>query len=286
MESIRPVSVLSLFLYTAEQFIAGSTMTLIDIGANLTHESFASDLPEILAAAQSERVTKLIVTGASVTGSENALALAKRFPGTLYSTAGIHPHHAEEATPTGLSAINSLLAAPEVKAVGETGLDFFRDFSDRNDQQTSFLAHIELAKLHQLPMFLHERDAYPSFYETLAPHRDQLNAIVVHCFTGEAEALEAYLDLDLHIGITGWICDERRGKHLVDLVKQIPLNRLMLETDSPYLMPRTLRPKPKSRRNEPKHLSHICEYVADILGLSSAALADATTANANEFFRL
>tara|TARA_R110002073_G_scaffold6938_5_gene40191 strand:+ start:8763 stop:9548 length:786 start_codon:yes stop_codon:yes gene_type:complete len=261
-------------------------MSLIDIGANLTHESFEQDLPEVLDSARSHNVTQLMVTGASVKGSKQAFELARQYPDFLYATAGIHPHHADEATAAGLAAIEALLAEPEVKAVGETGLDFFRDFSDRENQQASFLAHIELAKTHQLPMFLHERDAYPTFYDLLAPHRNKLGAIVVHCFTGQEDALNAYLDLDCHIGITGWICDERRGQHLIELVKQIPLNRIMLETDSPYLMPRTLKPKPKSRRNEPKHLAHICDFVAHVLGITSAQLADATSENAREFFSL
>ncbi|MFT4798755.1 MAG: TatD DNase family protein [Candidatus Azotimanducaceae bacterium] len=261
-------------------------MSLFDIGANLTHESFKTDLSEVLEAAAHQGVHQLMVTGASVNGSEQALALAKRYPDKLFATAGIHPHHAEEATSDGMRRIEQLLSAPEVKAVGETGLDFFRDFSDRDDQAYSFISHIELAKKLELPMFLHERDAHPTFHDLLAPHRAQLDAIVVHCFTGSEAALDAYLDLDCYIGITGWICDERRGQHLKELVSRIPLDRIMIETDSPYLMPRTLKPKPKSRRNEPKHLAHICDFIANILGLDATALAAITTENAKTFFKL
>ncbi|MFT7138763.1 MAG: TatD DNase family protein [Sulfitobacter sp.] len=261
-------------------------MSLFDIGANLTHESFKTDLSEVLEAAAHQGVHQLMVTGASVNGSEQALALAKRYPDKLFATAGIHPHHAEEATSDGMRRIEQLLSAPEVKAVGETGLDFFRDFSDRDDQAHSFISHIELAKKLELPMFLHERDAHPTFHDLLAPHRAQLDAIVVHCFTGSEAALDAYLDLDCYIGITGWICDERRGQHLKELVSRIPLDRIMIETDSPYLMPRTLKPKPKSRRNEPKHLAHICGFIANILGLDATALAAITTENAKTFFKL
>ncbi|MFT5562631.1 MAG: TatD DNase family protein [Candidatus Azotimanducaceae bacterium] len=261
-------------------------MSLFDIGANLTHESFKTDLSEVLEAAAHQGVHQLMVTGASVNGSEQALALAKRYPDKLFATAGIHPHHAEEATSDGMRRIEQLLSAPEVKAVGETGLDFFRDFSDRDDQAHSFISHIELAKKLELPMFLHERDAHPTFHDLLAPHRAQLDAIVVHCFTGSEAALDAYLDLDCYIGITGWICDERRGQHLKELVSRIPLDRIMIETDSPYLMPRTLKPKPKSRRNEPKHLAHICDFIANILGLDATALAAITTENAKTFFKL
>lgn len=261
-------------------------MSLFDIGANLTHESFNPDLSEVLESAAAHGIEQLMVTGASVSGSEQALALAKQYPNKLFATAGIHPHHADEATTDGMLIIEQLLNAPEVKAVGETGLDFFRDFSARDDQVRSFVSHIELAIKLELPMFLHERDAHPTFYELVAPHRAHLGPIVVHCFTGNEAALDAYLELDCYIGITGWICDERRGQHLMELVSKIPLDRIMIETDSPYLMPRTLKPKPKSRRNEPKHLVHICEFVANILDIEPAELAAITTTNAKNFFRL
>lgn len=260
--------------------------SLFDIGANLTHESFHGDIETVLEEAAAAGIHQLMVTGASVTGSEHALSLARRFPERLYATAGIHPHHADEADAEGMARIEALLTQPEIKAVGETGLDFFRDFSDRDDQHAAFEQHIELAKQYRLPMFLHERDAYPAFYEQLAPHMQDLQPVVVHCFTGSEAALEAYLDLGCYIGITGWICDERRGSHLLDLIKRIPRDKLLIETDSPYLMPRTLRPKPKSRRNEPKHLSHICQFIADRLGVSGEELATATTQNAKTFFAL
>ena len=258
---------------------------LIDIGANLTHESFAEDFDAVLASAHTSGVRQLIVTGASVPGSEQAAKLAEKHP-SLFATAGIHPHHAEQTDPASLSQLRRLLEHDKVKAVGETGLDFFRDFSPRPVQIASFEHHIELAIDTGLPMFLHERDAYPTFAEVLAHHRSNLSRVVVHCFTGDAPALKSYLDLDCYIGITGWICDERRGAHLLDLVKSIPLDRLMIETDAPYLMPRNIKPKPKSRRNEPKNLTYVCQTVANCLGLSSDELARVTSDNARLFFDL
>ena len=109
---------------------------------------------------------------------------------------------------------------------------------------------------------------------------------MVHCFTGEKDALHAYLDLDCYIGITGWICDERRGQHLLELIRDIPANRLMIETDAPYLMPRTIRPKPKTRRNEPCYLTAVCETVAANLGHSYDEVASMTSENARAFFDL
>lgn len=259
-------------------------MSLVDIGANLTHESFAHNLTKTLDEARAAGVEKLVVTGASLQGSREAAMIAKAHPAMLLATAGIHPHHGDEATADVMAEIRTLLDEDCVRAVGETGLDFFRDFCDRSVQIKSFEKHIELAMETGLPMFLHERDAYPTFFEVLAPYRDKLSQVVVHCFTGDETALRAYLDIDCHIGITGWVCDERRGQHLLPLLKLIPEDRLMIETDSPYLQPRTLRPKPKSRINKPKYLAHICQFIADQLGCSYETVADRTSKNAAVFF--
>ncbi len=258
----------------------------VDIGANLTHGDFHQDFDLVLDRAVHAGVSKIMITGSSQESSEAALSLAQRYPGQLFATAGIHPHHAEETTPAVIDALAKMLAQDEVKSVGETGLDFFRDLSPRETQVASFESHIELAVEHNLPMFLHERDAYPMFAEILRAHRSRLGKVVVHCFTGEKDALHAYLDLDCHIGITGWICDERRGKHLLDIVGDIPSDRLMIETDAPYLLPRTIRPRPKSRRNEPSFLSYVCNTIAQVTGKSPEEIAASTKHNAEEFFDL
>jgi TatD DNase family protein len=261
-------------------------MQLVDIGANLTHESFQEDFDQVLSDARLNNVNQLIVTGASRQSSHEALALATKFPDQLWATAGIHPHHAEETTEAVIEELRLLAGNKKIKAVGETGLDYFRDFSPRETQRKSFEAHIELAIESGLPMFLHERDAHKDFAEILRSHRQQLNAVVVHCFTGDKDALHDYIDLDCYIGITGWICDERRGTHLIPLVTDVPENRLMIETDAPYLMPRNIKPKPKSRRNEPKNLPHICEFLARCLNRPAEDVAESTTINAQRFFNL
>ena len=258
---------------------------LIDIGANLTHDSFDHDFDDVLQRAHDAGVTQLVVTGASIQGSEQAAELANRHE-ALFATAGIHPHHAEETTREAISTLRAFLDNDRVKAVGETGLDFFRDFSPRPVQIKSFEQHIELAIETGLPMFLHERDAHPTFAEVLSGYRDDLGDLVVHCFTGEKEALYAYLDLDCYIGITGWICDERRGQHLLKLVRDIPDERLMIETDAPYLMPRNIKPKPKTRRNEPQYLKMVCETVAECRGKAIEVVASQTSGNARRFFNL
>ena len=258
---------------------------LVDIGANLTHDSFEHDFDDVLDNAGQVGVTQLVVTGASREGSQQAAALAANYE-QLYATAGIHPHHAEETTPDTVSELRELAGNPKVVAVGETGLDFFRDFSPRDTQQASFERHIELAIETGLPMFLHERDSHPFFSDILSSYNDNIARQVVHCFTGSKEALYSYLDLDCYIGITGWICDERRGEHLLSLINDVPADRLMIETDAPYLMPRNIRPKPKSRRNEPKYLPVVAEKVAECLDVSVEHLAALTTENARRFFEL
>ena len=261
-------------------------MELIDIGANLCHESFASDLDDVLDRAARAGVHRIVVTGTSGPDSEAAAALARRHPVRLRATAGVHPHEAATFDATAAAAIEALAAREEVVAVGETGLDFHRDFSPRPDQERAFEAHLEIAARLGLPIFMHERDARRRFVEILTPFRDRLGPAVIHCFTGDCDDLHAYLDLDLHVGITGWICDERRGLHLRELVGRIPADRLMLETDSPYLLPRDLRPRPRSRRNEPARLAHIAGAVASATGETVEALAIRTTATACAFFGL
>ena len=258
---------------------------LIDIGANLTHESFQSDIESVLARAKESNVDQIIVTGTSVLSSIKAQQLTQKHS-SLYSTAGIHPHYAEETSERTITDLENILILPQVVAVGETGLDFFRDYTAKDVQIFSFEKHIELATRFKLPMFLHERDAHQTFYEILRTSRDKLDKLVVHCFTGNREALFKYLDLDCYIGITGWICDERRGQDLQKLVAAIPSDRLMIETDAPYLLPRTLKKKPKNRRCEPMHLNEICEQIAIRTGKTKGFWALTTTKNAKAFFSL
>ena len=136
-----------------------------------------------------------------------------------------------------------------------------------------------------MPLFLHERDARQRFCDILATVRKSVPA-VLHCFTGMREDLKTCLNMGLHIGITGWICDERRGTHLRELVTEIPLDRLMIETDAPFLAPRTMPTKPKDGRNEPAFLPYVLQAVADCLGKPVPAVAEATRKTAREFFGL
>ncbi|MBB1274446.1 MULTISPECIES: TatD family hydrolase [Psychromonas] len=259
---------------------------MIDIGINLTNKRFDKDLESVINNAKQVGVKQLIVTGTNITESEQALSLAKTYPDFIYSTAGIHPHDASHFTEHSLVQLKKLAAQPQVKAIGECGLDFNRNFSTPAEQEKAFLQQLELAVECQLPVFMHERDANQRFVELLKPYIKQLPNAVLHCFTGNQEELERCLALDLHIGITGWICDERRGQHLLELVKLIPDNRLMIETDSPYLLPRSMRPKPKSSRNEPKYLPYIAKVIANARQQELQYFIDNTEQTTRSFFNL
>ena len=261
-------------------------MQLIDIGANLTHDSFDHDRDAVLQRARDAGVGRMIITGASREHSPQALALAQHHPGELFATAGVHPHHAIEYTDECDTEMRALHAHPEVVAVGECGLDFFRDFSPRPAQRKAFERQLQLASENRKPLFLHQRDAHADFMAMMKNFDGRLGPAVVHCFTGTREELYDYLDADWHIGITGWLCDERRGLHLRELVRHIPANRLMIETDAPYLLPRTVKPQPSHRRNEPMYLAHIVEELARDRGQEIATVAAATSTTATAFFRL
>ncbi|MFQ3788466.1 TatD family hydrolase [Halomonas sp. A29] len=271
------------FLPEALQF--RSPAPLVDIGANLTHDSFDRDLEAVLRRARAANVTTLIVTGTDRAHAEQAVELAQRLPG-LYATAGVHPHDASHWDPTLAAAMRKLHSRHEIVAVGECGLDFNRNFSTPAKQEFAFEAQLGLAVESGKPLFIHERDAGRRMREILRAWRDDISDAVVHCFTADRDTLHGYLDLDLHIGLTGWICDERRGHHLRELVREIPLERLMVETDCPYLLPRDLPAKLKGRRNEPSLLPWIVREIAHWRGNDEAELARATSDTARRFFRL
>jgi TatD DNase family protein len=167
----------------------------------------------------------MIITGTNVAGSQEGVQIAGEYPGRLFATAGVHPHDSRNCTEATLSELRHLATHKEVVAIGECGLDFNRDFSPRPQQEKWLEAQVALAEELQIPLFLHERDARQRFCDILATVRKSVPA-VLHCFTGIREDLKTYLNMGLHIGITGWICDERRGMHLRELVKDIPLDRV------------------------------------------------------------
>ena len=274
-------------------------MKFIDIGINLMNSSYDRDREEVINAAVSAGVSPLIVTGSSEKSSLDAALYAseynKKRPDTIFTTVGVHPHEAKSCGDNTMGFLRELTMEKSgrgpgseaiVKAIGECGLDYDRDFSPRDIQRRWFVKQAELAAELSLPLFLHERDAFVDFSIILKEHIKYVPAAVVHCFTGTGDELDYYLSLGCYIGITGWICDERRGKQLRELVKNIPADKLMLETDGPYLLPRDLPFKVKNKRNEPRFLPHITATVAECIGKSANELAKAVFVNSKRFFGL
>ena len=255
-------------------------MMLVDIGANLTHQSFELDYTEVLENAELEGINHIIITGTDLVTSEAGASLASRKPTLLSSTVGIHPHNASKTNPKQLDNLTQLIEHNKVVAIGETGLDYNRNYSPKKDQLKMFEYHLELAKNFDKPLFLHQRDSHEDFLPLLKRYRPYIAGGVVHCFTDNEESLLEYLELDMHIGITGWICDERRGQNLQKIVHNIPLNRILLETDAPYLLPRSIKPKPKNRRNEPRYLGEVATHVAKYMACETGEIAECSTRNA------
>lgn len=253
-----------------------------DIGVNLFSNQFDADREAVLQRAADAGVGQLILIGSDLTESQQNIAFCQQHSG-CYTTAGIHPHQAAGATADYLQQLALMLKNPKVIAVGECGLDFNRDFSPRSVQQQIFAGQLQLAYQSAKPVYLHQRDAFDTQLAILK--ESQICRGVSHCFTGDTTQLKAWLDLGLYIGITGWLCDERRSAELRQALQYIPLDRLLLETDAPYLLPRDLTPKPANRRNEPAFLPHIAATVARMLQLDIAELARQTVGNCHTLFQ-
>lgn len=249
---------------------------MFDIGVNLSSPRFANDQQQGAARARAAGVTGILITGTYLPESLEAGELTQRHAGYYWATAGVHPHYACGWN----DEVAGLAARHEVVAIGECGLDFNRNFSTPEQHEVAFSAQLAM------PVFLHCREAHARFAARLAPWLGKLPATVVHCFTGTAEELQSCLSLGLTVGIIGWICDERRGLELRALLPQIPAERLLLETDAPYLLPRDLHPKPASRRNEPCFLPHILRQVAAWQQEDPVWLGQKTDENTHRLFRL
>lgn len=258
---------------------------MIDIGVNLTEEQFHGKELDVLQRAKEANIQRLILTGSSVAGSKRSLEMVKRHPDVLYSTAGVHPHDAKSYTKQSTVELKSLLSQPEVIAVGECGLDFDRNYSEPADQYHAFEAQLQIATEVDLPIFLHERAAHKEFLNVMKQHEKLIRKSVVHCFTGDKDQLKAYLNAGFYIGVTGWVCDMKRGMDLREALAYMPLDRLMIETDAPYLMPKNLKPKPKSRTNEPMYLPHIGREIAALMHVEEQLFFETVQKNTEKFFR-
>lgn len=259
---------------------------MFDIGVNLTSTQFAQDRSAVIIRAREAGLAGLLITGTNALESQQAQVLAQEHPDFCWSTAGVHPHHASEWSAETEATLRRLAGEPQVVAIGECGLDFNRNISPPAQQAYAFEAQLALAAELQLPVFLHCRDAHDRFMALLSPWLPRLKGAVVHCFTGTRAELDACLTAGLYVGITGWVCDERRGLELRALLPHIPQERLLLETDAPYLLPRDMRPRPASRRNEPGFLPHIVQQVALWRGEEAETLGQQTVENTRRLFQL
>ena len=264
------------------------TENYIDIGINLTNRQFQNDQKTIIQNAVEAKVGQMILTGTSVRNSEESAALAKKYPGKLYATAGIHPHDAKHFDGESIAKLSKLLQEPHVVSVGECGLDFDRDFSPRPAQEKCYEAQLQLAVEINKPLFLHERAAFARFNEITDVYLAKLPKAVVHCFTGTLREAKTYLDKGFYLGFTGAISDVRRFEHLKEVVKYTPLDRLMIETDAPFMlpknMPKNLLTKYHERRNEPAFLPFVAQTIAEFKGISVEEAVRQTTLNAKHFF--
>lgn len=253
-----------------------------DIGANLTSSQFDKDLDRVIARAREAGVKAIDVTGTSLDNSRKAIELAQAYPGYLSATAGCHPHHAKHWNSASAAELHALLQHPGVLMAGEMGLDFDRNFSTPEQQCTAFEAQLEVAADFDMPLFLHCRSAHQALLEILDRRPSRLTKVIVHCFTDGPEQAQAYLERGFYIGVTGWVADEKRAAQLREALRVIPLERLLIETDAPYLLPLN-KPRAQRRdRNEPAYLVHVAEALAPFYGIGVRELGEITERNAND----
>ncbi|XP_046996066.1 3'-5' ssDNA/RNA exonuclease TatD [Schistocerca americana] len=281
---------------------------LIDIGANLTNKKYGRDLDSVVQRAKDAGVQKIIVTGTSLRSSKEALRLTRIFPGTLYSTAGIHPHDAKSWTEGYLDDLRDIASNPECVAIGECGLDYNRDFSTPDMQREVLEKQVALACELRKPLLLHERDAHKDLIKILEKYKENLPSVVIHCFSGTFEEAESYIKMGIYLGITGYLCKDKSDNGVRKLLESgvIPLEQLMVETDSPFMYPNTraskLPPHVKEaltersltflqryctfQRNEPCSLPAIVEMVGAFMRKGPEEVALATAFNALKVFGL
>ena len=278
-----------------------ASLSLVDICVNLANSQFNDDRAELLTRSKLEQVDQLILTATDLNSASwlqgfirNNTHKSHLWP-QLYCTAGVHPHDAQEllSQDNWQQQLKTLVQANEVVAVGETGLDFFRNFSSQAAQREVFEYQIELACKIEKPLFVHDRESDGAVLQQLA-NFSNLPATVIHCFTGTRDELTNYLDAGFYIGITGWVADPKRGVTLRELVADIPLSRLLIETDAPFLKPHnivtpdlySIQKNKYKRRNEPAYLPFVLDAITSVRKESKEEIAVATSHNAHQIFGL
>ena len=255
-----------------------------DIACNFTSERFDKDLDEVINRAITNKITKFALICSRLGDLEKLLEIYNRFAKDMFFTIGVHPHHANEINDEYLKRLKEAIRDNNPHAIGETGLDFYRNLSTYEEQVLAFEEQIKIAIDTNKPLFLHQRNSHEDFIKILRKYSSDITKAVVHCFTGTQEQLNDYLELNCYIGVTGWICDEKRNVELRKTIKNIPLEKLMIETDCPYLIPKNLTNKPKNNRNEPCNLNHIASEIAILMEINENTLRKKTYENAINFF--
>tara|TARA_S200000501_G_scaffold149199_1_gene140724 strand:+ start:195 stop:983 length:789 start_codon:yes stop_codon:yes gene_type:complete len=257
---------------------------IADIACNFSSDRFDSDLDEIINRAVANKVTKFGLICSRLRDLDKLLEIYNHYSKQMFFTIGVHPHHANEVNDEYLKKLREAVSNNNPHAIGETGLDFYRNLSTYEEQKYAFEEQIKIAIDKNKPLFLHQRDSHDDFIKILRKYSSDINKTVVHCFTGTQAQLDDYLELDCYIGITGWICDEKRNIELRETVKNIPISRLMVETDCPYLIPKNLPIKPKNNRNDPYYLNHIVSEISMLVEVDEETLRKKTFENTIKFF--
>ncbi len=257
---------------------------IADIACNFTSDRFDNDLDEVIGRAIANNITKFGLICSRLSDLDKLLEIYNRYSKDMFFTIGVHPHHANEINEEYLKKLKEVINNNNPHAIGETGLDFFRNLSSYEEQIFAFEEQIRIAIDTNKPLFLHQRDSHDDFIKILRKYSSDINKSVVHCFTGTKEQLDDYLELDCYIGVTGWICDAKRNIELRKTIKNIPLERLMIETDCPYLIPKNLPNKPKNNRNEPANLNHIASSIAELMNVNEESLKKITFKTSLNFF--
>ena len=258
---------------------------IADIACNFTSDRFDNDLDEVINQAIVNNITKFGLICSRLSDIDKLLEIYNRYSKDMFFTIGVHPHHANEINEEYLKKLKEVINNNNPHAIGETGLDFFRNLSTYEEQIFAFEEQIKIAIDTNKPLFLHQRDSHDDFIKILRKYSSDINKSVVHCFTGTKEQLNDYLELDCYIGVTGWICDAKRNVELRKTIKNIPLERLMIETDCPYLIPKNLEEKPKNNRNEPIYLNHIANEVATLMKKDINDIREKTYKTSLSFFQ-
>ncbi len=258
---------------------------IADIACNFTSDRFDNDLDEVINQAIVNNITKFGLICSRLSDIDKLLEIYNRYSKDMFFTIGVHPHHANEINEEYLKKLKEVINNNNPHAIGETGLDFFRNLSTYEEQIFAFEEQIKIAIDTNKPLFLHQRDSHDDFIKILRKYSSDINKSVVHCFTGTKEQLNDYLELDCYIGVTGWICDAKRNVELRKTIKNIPLERLMIETDCPYLIPKNLEEKPKNNRNEPTYLNHIANEVAALMKEDIDDIREKTYKTSLSFFQ-